>query len=142
MMCPSGNVVLLAALAVVAGCATTPLPTLADGDVPDSWQGPSAAEVSEWPSREWWNNFASVELSDLMDRIEKQNLDLDNNRRNLQRAQLALRDAGFDLWPTPVLEVGAADRYSGQKTGGGEYTDERNGSADLSLGSFLHGHSE
>ena len=66
--------------------------------------------------------------------IEVRNLDLANNQRNLRRAQIALKDAGFDLWPTPVLEIGAAERYSGTKTAGVDYSDGGDSSADLSLG--------
>lgn len=65
--------------------------------------------------------------------IEEKNLDLANNRRNLERAQIALRDAGFDLFPTPVVEVGAATRYAGAKVAGGDYSDSSTNSADLSL---------
>jgi multidrug efflux system outer membrane protein len=136
MMLAYRNLTVLAALLIVAGCASTPLPALPDGDVPESWQGPVSTGASVWPSHEWWGNFESDELSELMSLVEAQNLDLANNQRNLRRAQIALKDAGFDLWPTPVLEVGAAERYSGEKIAGVDYFDGGNGSANLSLGIF------
>ena len=128
------NLTVLAALLIVTGCASTPLPALPDGDVPESWQGPVPTGANVWPSHEWWGNFESDELSELMSLVEAQNLDLANNQRNLRRAQIALKDAGFDLWPTPVLEVGAAERYSGEKIAGVDYFDGGSGSADLSFG--------
>lgn len=134
MMSAFRKLIPLAALTALAGCAATQLPTLDDGDVPESWLGPLPPGAGIWPAQEWWSTFESDELSELMIRIEEQNLDLANNQRNLQRAQLALRDAGFDLWPTPVLAIGAADRYTGQKISGGEYSDGSNSAADLSFG--------
>jgi NodT family efflux transporter outer membrane factor (OMF) lipoprotein len=119
---------------VVTGCASTPLPILEEGDVPGSWQGPMPGDASVWPAQEWWENFDSAELSELMARIESQNLDLQNNQRNLRRAQIALKDAGFDLWPTPVLEFGASERYTGVKVAGTDYADGGSSTADLSLG--------
>ena len=134
MMRGSGKKALLVTILFAAGCASTELPGLAEGDVPVAWQGPLPADSSVWPSSDWWENFASDELSELMALIEVRNLDLANNQRNLRRAQIALKDAGFDLWPTPVLEIGAAERYSGTKAAGVDYSDSGNSSADLSLG--------
>ncbi len=134
MMKVSGKFAWIAALLISAGCATTELPTLADGDVPAAWQGPLPADASVWPPIDWWENFESGELSELMSSVEVQNLDLANNQRNLRRAQIALKEAGFDLWPTPVLNIGATERYTGVKVAGVDYSDGGTGSADLSLG--------
>lgn len=124
---------LLLASCALAGCGTTPLPVLPEGDVPDAWLGPAGTVADIWPAPDWWSNFQSEELSALILTIEEKNLDLANNRRNLERAQIALRDAGFDLFPTPVVEVGAATRYAGAKVAGGDYSDSSTNSADLSL---------
>ena len=40
------------------------------------------------------------------------NLDLANNERNLIAAQIALREAGFSLWPTPTVSLGTGTSYS------------------------------
>lgn len=134
MMRGLSKLFVLALFPIVCGCASTALPTLQEGDVPASWQGPQPADASTWPSPDWWKNFDSIELSELMARIESQNLDLQNNQRNLRRARIALKDAGFDLWPTPVLEIGASERYTGATVAGADYTDGGISSADLSLG--------
>lgn len=120
--------------ALLSGCAATPLPTLPAADVPADWQGPVIADAAAWPSSDWWNNFGSSELSTLITTLEHSNLDLANNERNLERAQLILRDAGFDLYPAPLLELGVAERYTGSKVAGADFTDGSAGSADLSLG--------
>lgn len=121
-------------LLTIAACATTPLPELTDGDIPADWQGPRPSEASTWPDLDWWNNFRSGELTGLMASIESRNIDLANNERNLRDAQIALRDAGFDLFPTPLVEAGIGERFSGVKTAGTDFTDGGSSSADLSLG--------
>jgi NodT family efflux transporter outer membrane factor (OMF) lipoprotein len=92
------------------------------------------AEAEVWPEPGWWSRFQSEELSDLIVMIEERNLGLAKNQRNLQRAQIALRDAGFDLYPTPVLQVGAGTQYSGAQVAGGSFSGSSSSSADLSLG--------
>lgn len=91
----------------VSGCATK-LPELAQTDVPESWQGPVVENAQVWPNLDWWNNFNSEELSAIIGQVRASNLDLANNRRNLRAAQLTLTNAGFDLWPTPTLTIGAS----------------------------------
>lgn len=119
--------------ALFAGCAATPLPELPAGDVPAGWQK-TESTGDNWPAADWWNRFDSPELSKVVALIEERNLDLQNNERNLQLAQLALRDAGFDLWPTPVIEFGASSNYLGSKIGDADYTDSGSDSFALSAG--------
>ena len=121
-------------LATMSACGTTPLPDLPVDDVVASWDNVSESDAASWPELQWWLGFNSQELTGLMAVLEAQSLDLANNYRNLQRAQLALREAGFDLYPTPLLEVGAARRYTGENLPGTSYRDTTSGSADLSLG--------
>ncbi len=82
-------------LVLMTACAATPMPELPADDVPQAWQK-STAEDDVWPNLDWWNNFQSNELSDVISLVEEKNFDLQNNERNLRLAQLALRDAGFD----------------------------------------------
>jgi NodT family efflux transporter outer membrane factor (OMF) lipoprotein len=124
----------LVSLLVLAGCAATPLPELPAADVPEHFAGPVADEAETWPSIDWWNSFASAELTQLIGRVEERNLDLANNRRNLRQARIALREAGFNLYPTPVLDAGLARRYAGSKADGEAFSDGSSGDADLSLG--------
>lgn len=120
-----------AAFALAGGCATTPLPQLPAGDVPDAWER-GTNETDTWPEADWWNNFSSDELGDVIALVEARNLNLQSNERNLRLAQLALRDAGLELWPVPVIEFGAARDYTGVKTGDADYSD--GGSDTFQLG--------
>jgi len=103
---------LVAPLLLAGGCATIEPPALPDDVVPAAWQGPVEEGAAVWPNVEWWNNFDSPELTALIDDVLEHNLDLANNERNLIAAQIALREAGFSLWPTPVLSLGTGTSYS------------------------------
>lgn len=109
---------LAAVVAVLAGCATMAPPPLEQGDVPEGWIGPVYDEASVWPNTDWWNNFSDAELSAFIDEVKANNLDLANNRRNLESAQLTLRDAGLARWPTPQVSVGDGTAFSSTRANG------------------------
>ncbi|MEY4641694.1 MAG: hypothetical protein RLZZ227_1688 [Pseudomonadota bacterium] len=96
---------------LLAACATE-VPPLAMTDVPAEWVGPVPAEAPVWPSTEWWSTFGNSELSSIIAGVQASNLDLANNQRNLEAAQIALREAGFNLLPTPVVTIGTGASYS------------------------------
>jgi outer membrane protein, multidrug efflux system len=98
-------------LLALAGCAGT-VPPLPLTDVPQEWTGPRESEAAIWPSSDWWNSFANEELSAIVDQVQANNLDLANNRRNLEAAQIALREAGFNLLPSPVVTLGTGASYN------------------------------
>jgi NodT family efflux transporter outer membrane factor (OMF) lipoprotein len=118
---------------LLGACAATPLPELPAEDVPSTWQK-STSSTDAWPNSDWWNNFQSAELNDVIALVEQKNFDLQNNERNLRLAQLALRDAGFDLLPTPVVDFGASTNYFGSKIADGDYTDGSSESFNLGAG--------
>ena len=103
---------LLAPLLLACGCATVVQPELPEDVVPLAWQGPLDADAPIWPELEWWNDFRSTELTSLIEDVLEHNLDLANNERNLLAAQIALREAGFSLWPAPVLSLGTGTSYA------------------------------
>ncbi len=80
-------------------------------DVPEGWVGPVTADAMIWPAQDWWNNFGAEELTTIIANVQANNLDLANNQRNLEAAQLTLRDAGFNLLPTPVVSIGTGAGY-------------------------------
>tara|TARA_R110002096_G_scaffold6206_4_gene28558 strand:+ start:31149 stop:32555 length:1407 start_codon:yes stop_codon:yes gene_type:complete len=121
---------LFAAGLIVSACAQTPLPELPASDVPAEYQGVGADAVA-WPASDWWRNFESDELMAVIDQVRDRNLVLGNNERNLRLAQLTLRDAGFDLLPTPFVDVGGSSNYSGAEVSGGSYADGGSDSFDL-----------
>jgi NodT family efflux transporter outer membrane factor (OMF) lipoprotein len=99
-------------LFLLSACATTDVPKLADTDVPGNWQGPVESSAAEWPDKTWWDNFKDPELTTLVGQIQENNLDLASNRRNLIAAQLTLKEAGFNLWPTPSVTAGIGSGYT------------------------------
>ena len=106
-------------LTLLSGCATE-IPTLQPADVPQAWEGPVVADSQVWPSLDWWNSFKDEELSSIITQVQESNLDLANNQRNLQAAQITLRQAGFNLLPTPVVSLGTGASYNETRTDGSE----------------------
>jgi len=105
-------VVCVPALLTLGACAVMEPPPLPESDVPQRFIGPIIEESAVWPNTDWWNNFHDAELSAFIEEVKANNLDLANNRRNLESAQLALREAGLARWPTPQLTIGDATGYS------------------------------
>jgi NodT family efflux transporter outer membrane factor (OMF) lipoprotein len=132
----------LALIFGVAGCARTPVPDIGQADVPAAWDGPVSTEAVVWPEIAWWNNFGSAELTEFIEEVQANNFDFQTNIRNLRSAELSLRQAGFDLWPTPNVSIstGASTSNStligGGSQGGGQ-TQGFNLSASASMGNIL-----
>ncbi len=98
-------------ICLLAACATE-VPPLALTDVPEGWTGPVQSDAMVWPTVDWWNNFGNEELTGIIASVQANNFDLANNQRNLEAAQLTLRDAGFNLLPTPVVNIGTGAAYN------------------------------
>ncbi len=99
----------LVSLCLLSGCAVIPTPEF-ERDVPDTWQHENARNVdAEWPAQEqdWWNSFASKELSDIIRHVETRNLDLQNSVRTLQNAQEIARivEARVDAGVVPAIDA-------------------------------------
>lgn len=103
---------LVPVLLAAGACAVMQPPPLPEGDVPQRFIGPVYDEADVWPNTDWWNNFNDAELSAFVEDVKANNLDLANNRRNLESAQLTLREAGLARWPEPELTIGDATGYS------------------------------
>ncbi len=104
---------------LLSACALkTEPPALPEQDVPMQWSVINDSGNAEFPTQRWWENFAAPELSALIDTIAQQNLDLANNRRNLESAQLTLREAGFELLPTWSVTLGTGASYSESRVDG------------------------
>jgi NodT family efflux transporter outer membrane factor (OMF) lipoprotein len=118
--------VLAVSIAALAACARTPVPDIEAADVPTGWDGPVEATADFWPDVDWWNNFGSPELTAFLEEVRRNNLDFQTNLRNLEAAELTLRQAGFDVWPSPTVSIntGASTSNStlvgGGSSGGGQ----------------------
>jgi len=135
--------ILAVSIAALAACARTPVPDIDVADVPAEWDGPLVADASLWPNIDWWNNFGSPELTAFMEEVKRENLDFQNNLRSLRAAEIQLRQAGFDLWPTPSVSIGTGTTTSTQSlagggSAGGGSTQGFNLSASVSSGSILN----
>lgn len=122
----SSILISLACMGSLVSCSLTELPQLADADVPENWQGPVVEEADIWPETDWWNAFNDEELSNIIARVQENNLDLENNRRNLESAQIALREAGFNLLPTPLVTLGTGASYNETRVDGSETSSSPN----------------
>jgi multidrug efflux system outer membrane protein len=110
---------LLVAVSLFAACARTPVPDIAPTDVPTAWEGPVVTEANVWPDIAWWENFNSAELTEFLELVKANNFDFQNNLRTLETAQIQLREAGFQLWPTPNVQVSTNASTSTQTLVGG-----------------------
>ena len=80
------------------------------GDLPAAFTAlaseDAASAAVSWPATDWWTNFGDLELTGLISQVQRGNLDLANNRRNLESAQITLREAGFNLLPRASVTLG------------------------------------
>jgi NodT family efflux transporter outer membrane factor (OMF) lipoprotein len=111
------NVVLVASCALVlAACATTsPVPQLAQTDVPAAFEQPVAEGAPVWPEPDWWRGFGSAELDGLIAAAQTQNLDLAAAETRILQADARIRQVGSALLPT----VSIGGDTSIQAEGGG-----------------------
>ena len=122
------SVLLLCSLSITA-CQIQPVNDPVPVDVPAGWD--QAAENSEvWPAPDWWRNFGSAELNQLMIEAQTNNLDLAAAVARVLQAEAQARLAGVALLPT--LDLGAEAARQGS-FGGDDDVDASN-SFDISLG--------
>ncbi|MBL4826770.1 MAG: TolC family protein [Spongiibacteraceae bacterium] len=107
----TAKILSLITLTLCSACSIQ-MPELNNSDVPQTWQGPLQTDANIWPDKQWWKQFNNSEISQLLTQVQDNNLDIANNRHNLQAAQITLRSAGFDLWPTPTLNIGSDKNWN------------------------------
>jgi multidrug efflux system outer membrane protein len=111
------------------GCQVQPLNEPVPVDVPDNWD--QAVEHSTaWPAPDWWQNFDSAELDQLMAEAQNNNLDLAAAASRVLQAEAQARLAGVALLPT--LDLGAGAKRQGSF--GDDEQADGNSSFDISLG--------
>lgn len=102
---------------MLASCARTPVPPIEPSDVPTDWQGTTEPDSDVWPNVDWWKNFDSDELTEIIELVKGNNFDYANNLRALEAAQIQLRQAGVDLYPTPNVSVSTSSSTSRSQVG-------------------------
>jgi multidrug efflux system outer membrane protein len=115
----------------VAGCTNTPLPTLAPGDVPASFEQKAPVSAPLWPAHDWWTNYGDPQLSTLMQQAEANNLDIAQAAARLRQADARARQAGAALLPQ-VGAGGSVNTLYGQANGTAEHETDFNGGLDVS----------
>ena len=115
----------------LSSCSLTDLPELEEADIPQQWQGPVVEDSAIWPESDWWNTFKDDELSSIVAQVQENNLDLANNLRNLESAQITLREAGFNLLPIPVVSIGTGASYNETRIDGVNTSSSPNEPFDL-----------
>lgn len=132
----------LCGLAVVTflsltGCALqSQAPELPESDVPSTWNALVDGDAIVWPESNWWTSFQALELSELIAKVQTNNFDLANNQRNLETAQINLREAGFNLFPNGAVSLGTGATYSESRIDGTQNTN--NNGSQFELGASLN----
>ena len=78
----------------------------------------TAATAVKWPSRDWYRDFGSVELDDLIDQAVANNLDLQAAHWRVQQALERAKQAHAGLYPS-VDALGNINYLTGHSSGGG-----------------------
>lgn len=105
--------VLLAGLAVSA-CASVDAGEggLKATDTPAAWTAPIPTDAATWPATDWWRQFGSSELNQLIADAQAQNIDLAIAHTHIMQAEAQVRGAGAALLPSVDLRGGASQSGS------------------------------
>jgi outer membrane protein, multidrug efflux system len=68
--------------------------------VPHAWNGASPEAAAAWPSAEWWTNFGSPQLDELIAEARRSNTDLAAAAARVRQADAQARIAGAPLLPS------------------------------------------
>jgi multidrug efflux system outer membrane protein len=81
---------------------------------PQAWRNASAVDAAAWPSAQWWQQFNSLTLNDLMTQAQAANDDIAAAIARIQEADAQVRIAGAPLLPS--LDAGAQGTRQRAKT--------------------------
>ncbi len=123
----------LTLVAVLAGCAVTEAPLRPQLPMPAAWEeatpvARTAAEAAPIPV-DWWREFGSTRLSELVDEALAGNPDLRIAAERMQRAESAVRISGASLFPSIDGSAGSSVRRDDPASGPAQ----RSESSSLSL---------
>jgi len=120
-----------AAMALLAGCASTPPPGLKPGDVPAAFEQKGVVNAPIWPARDWWTNYGDPQLATLMDQAQANNLDIAQAAARLRQADARARQAGAALLPQVGARANVTTLY-GQANGTSARETDYNAGLDVS----------
>jgi multidrug efflux system outer membrane protein len=98
----------------LASCATNVPQVLTPPIVPKAFTGRAVASEQVWPSPDWWRNFGSSELSDLIEKAHAANRDLAVAAAHVMEAQAQTTIQRAALFPQINAQTQALRSPSGQ----------------------------
>jgi outer membrane protein, multidrug efflux system len=102
---------------MLAGCLTVERPELAV-EIPDAYKGAPGAPTNAPPKLDWWRDFRSKEMTDLIQEAYTSNFDIAAAVARIIQADAASKIAGAPLLPNVALNASATRTRSSQATGG------------------------
>jgi outer membrane protein, multidrug efflux system len=101
---------------MLAGCLTTEHPDVAV-EIPKSYRAAPGTPSNHPPKLDWWRDFRSKELTDLMEEAQAANFDIAAAIARIIQADAASKIAGAPLFPSVDLSASATRTRSSQATG-------------------------
>jgi NodT family efflux transporter outer membrane factor (OMF) lipoprotein len=96
-------------LLIQAGCLVGPNYKPQDVNAPAEWAGTKNVSSPDTTLLEWWTEFNDANLTSLIERAMKSNLDLRQAEERIRQARAASGVAGAGFWPTAEV-TGSATR--------------------------------
>ena len=103
---------------MLAGCLTTEHPDVAV-EIPKSYRAAPGTPSNHPPKLDWWRDFRSKELTDLMEEAQAANFDVAAAIARIIQADAASKIAGAPLFPNVNLNADATRTRSSQALRGG-----------------------
>ncbi|BEV16788.1 efflux transporter outer membrane subunit [Herbaspirillum sp. DW155] len=125
----------VALLLAIGGCVTRPVQTdpILEMQVPDKWGAGVAADAARgeqlWPDTDWWKQFGSSELSELVQEGQRNNYEIAAAYSRVKQAEAQALIAGAPLLPNVGLTAGATREMP---ISGGTPTNTANASLQVS----------
>jgi outer membrane protein, multidrug efflux system len=101
---------------LLAGCLTTDKLDVAV-EIPGSYRAAPGTPSNAPPKLDWWRDFRSKELTDLMEEAQAANFDIAAAVARIIQADAASKIAGAPLFPSVDLNASATRTRSSQATG-------------------------
>ena len=117
----AGAAATLIVAASLGGCDLGPDYKRPDTEVPDAWREGDASQSAVWPSVDWWREFGSAELNDMIATTQRANADLGAAIARVKQADAQVRIAGAALLPSIGAGGGPATQQVLYPTNGGLY---------------------
>ncbi len=114
----------------LAGCSLGPNYERPALDIPPAFVATADTAAAAWPAPEWWRNFASPELDDLIAAARAYNNDLAAAAARVVQADAQVRISGAPLLPT----IGGTASYDYQRSGNSRSRSSSFGSTTDSTG--------